>query len=75
MDPYACPVEIKSHYGFNMSTETTGKYDAVVMAVSHKEYVPMGEKEMAELSTPRGIIFDIKGIMRDRITTLEYTSL
>lgn len=75
VDPHACPMEIKSHYGFDLVEEAGEQYDAVVMAVSHKEYLEYSEEACMKMASEKGILFDIKGIMRGKVDNMEYMSL
>lgn len=75
VDPHAEPEEYKEEYGFELSEKPTGKYDAVIVAVNHKEYVEMQEEDFADLLTDKGILVDIKGIYRGKIENIDYWSL
>ncbi|WP_379967834.1 nucleotide sugar dehydrogenase [Epilithonimonas sp. UC225_85] len=60
-DPWANPEEVKHEYGLETSTKTPfKKYEAVVLAVSHKEFEKLNIKN---LLTKNGIIYDVKGIL------------
>lgn len=60
-DPWANPEEVKHEYGLATSTKTPfKKYEAVVLAVSHKEFETLNIKN---LLTENGIIYDVKGIL------------
>lgn len=75
VDPHADPEEYKEEYGFELSEKPTGKYDAVIVAVNHEDYVKMTEKDFSELLTDKGILVDIKGIYRGKINNIDYWSL
>jgi UDP-N-acetyl-D-glucosamine/UDP-N-acetyl-D-galactosamine dehydrogenase len=60
-DPWANPEEVMHEYGLETSTKTPfKKYDAVVLAVSHKEFENLNIKNLLSES---GIIYDVKGIL------------
>lgn len=60
-DPWANPDEVMHEYGLETSTKTPfKKYDAVVLAVSHKEFENLNIKN---LLAENGIIYDVKGIL------------
>ena len=60
-DPWANPEEVRHEYGLTTSTKTPfKKYDAVVLAVSHKEFETLNIKN---LLSEKGIIYDVKGIL------------
>jgi len=76
-DPNANPDEVLHEYGFR-TIETPGNdYDAVVVAVMHKEFGDMNEESFKNLMKPdnKQILFDIKGIFRKKINNLTYWSL
>ena len=75
MDPYASSAELLKEYGFSLIDKPDPQYDAVVVAVSHKQYHHMTEKDFGELLNERGIIYDIKGLFRGKIKNLSYLSL
>lgn len=75
IDPGANAHEVKEEYGLEMKKKPEGKYDAVIVAVSHKEYIDLDERILAPLLTGKGIIIDIKGILRGRIKKHTYWSL
>jgi UDP-N-acetyl-D-galactosamine dehydrogenase len=75
IDPHASSEEVQREYGFRL-TEKPGKdYDAIVLAVAHKEYLNLNEEFFASLSSEKGIVMDVKGIYRNRIRNLSYASL
>ncbi len=78
VDPKADPEEVMHEYGIEISDkiDKNKKYDAVIVAVSHNEYVDMQEKDFeALMKDDKGILIDIKGIYRDRVKNLKYWSL
>lgn len=75
VDPYADAKEVKHEYGFETRDEIAEKYDAVVVAVSHDEYANLSEDYFKGLLNEDGIVFDLKGIYRNKIKNLTYWSL
>ncbi len=75
IDPGADPIEIKQEYGLDLKKEPSGPYDAVVVAVNHKEYVNLDEDYFSSLLVPGGVLVDVKGIYRGKIKNLNYWSL
>ncbi len=75
VDPLASAHEVKLEYGFEMVEKPEGVYDAVIVAVSHKEYLDLNETYFKTLLAQDGILIDIKGIYRKKITQLKYWSL
>ncbi len=75
VDPGASSVEVRHEYDIELSPEPKGKYDAIILAVGHKQYKGLDEKWFSENLTKKGIIVDIKGILRERIKNFVYWSL
>jgi UDP-N-acetyl-D-galactosamine dehydrogenase len=75
VDFHAEPKEIKKEYGFDLADEATGKYDAVIVAVSHQPYLQLDENYFKSISTEKGILVDLKGLYRNKINDLTYWSL
>jgi len=77
VDPLANPEHIKNEYGFEMINKPKGNYDAVIVAVSHNDYINLNENFFIELLKEKenGILFDIKGLYRNKIKSLNYWSL
>lgn len=74
-DPFASNEEIKHEYGFELIPEISGKYDGVIIAVNHKNYLSLDEAYFENLLTEKGVLVDVKGIFRNKITKIEYLSL
>jgi len=75
IDPRASSEELKHEYGFELvATPRTG-YDAIVVAVNHKEYKNYTEADFKKLGSDKSIIVDLKGILRGKIKDLNYWSL
>jgi UDP-N-acetyl-D-galactosamine dehydrogenase len=75
VDFHAESKEIKKEYGFELQDEITGKFDAVIVAVSHQPYLKLDEDFFKSISTEKGILIDIKGLYRNKINDLTYWSL
>ncbi|MCA1919365.1 MAG: nucleotide sugar dehydrogenase [Flavobacterium piscis] len=75
VDPYANKLEVHKEYGVEMADAPSGKYDAIIVAVSHDKFTDLTEDNFKELSAPNGIFADIKGIFRNKIKDLTYWSL
>jgi UDP-N-acetyl-D-galactosamine dehydrogenase len=75
IDPGAGKHEVKEEYGIDMKDNASGKYDAVILAVSHKEYLKLGESFFTPLLNKDGIIVDVKGVLRGKIKNHSYWSL
>lgn len=75
IDPHANSEEYKEEYGYEITDKATGKYDAIIVAVNHKEYVDLDESYFKGLMTDKGIFVDIKGIYKNKFKELDYWSL
>jgi len=74
-DPYASSDEVKKEYGLELTEDIADDYNAVVVAVSHNDYLNLNETFFKSISTKNAILVDIKGIYRDKIKELSYWSL
>ncbi len=66
-DPWADPAEIFREYGltsFKNSSEIAGKYDAVVLAVAHRQFAGL---DIGSFARREAVVFDIKGVLPRRI--------
>lgn len=75
VDPHAVPAEVSEEYGIGLEAKPNGPYDAIVVAVAHKEYLALDESFFQEIGTPDVLVVDIKGVFRHRFTQLNYWSL
>jgi UDP-N-acetyl-D-glucosamine/UDP-N-acetyl-D-galactosamine dehydrogenase len=75
IDAGAAANEVKHEYGIELKKKPSGKYDAVILAVSHKEYLKLNEKWFTPLLNKDGIIVDVKGVLRGKIKNHTYWSL
>ncbi len=75
VDPYASSKDLMKEYHFGLVDKPTGKYDAVIVAVNHAEYVDFDEAYFHSLMGVEGIVVDIKGMYRNTVKKLTYWSL
>jgi len=75
IDPKASAKDVKEEYGVELSDKPVGPYDAIIAAVSHKEYTNLDEKYFRSLGTDNFILVDIKGIYKKMNKKLTYMSL
>lgn len=70
-DPLANPVEAAQEYSLRLHpTALEYKYDLVVLAVPHFEYINIGSKLLRNLLTEKGTLADLKGVLSDADWTL-----
>jgi len=63
-DPIANPAEVKHEYGLPLvSFEELRALDAVVLAVSHKEYAELGIDRIVSTLRDGGILVDVKSVV------------
>jgi UDP-N-acetyl-D-galactosamine dehydrogenase len=75
VDPLASSDELQEEYGFKLVPQVNSSYDAVIVAVAHKEYLDLDEKYFNSITNSKAILLDVKGIYRDKIKELTYMSL
>lgn len=75
VDPHADSEELESEYGFGLVDKAGKGYDAVVVAVSHKEYRKLDEKYFKSIMKKNPVLIDIKGLYRGKIRNMTYWSL
>lgn len=75
IDPYADSDELHHEYGFGLAGDANGKYNAVILAVNHKEYVSLQESDFVGLLYENGLVADLKGVLRGRFKSIKYWSL
>src|SRR3989344_3253677 len=75
VDPHASSDEMQHEYGVGL-VEIGKNYDAIIIAVNHKEYRGLDEAYFqAILKDGKGVFVDLKGIYKGKIKNLEYWSL
>lgn len=75
VDPHADSSELQHEYGFTLSEKASKGYDAVIVAVNHKEYTAYDESFFKDILSEGGLLVDIKGIYRKKIKNIPYWSL
>lgn len=64
-DPWANPAEVKHEYNLTTLNEVPAqKYDAVVLGVSHKEFLSL---DITAFKKDKAVIYDVKGVLHDAI--------
>lgn len=74
-DPHANSEELKHEYGFELTKELADDYEAVIVTVPHKAYLNMDDNSFAGITKTHGMIADLKGIYRGKISSRKYWSL
>lgn len=61
-DPHADADELAHEYDMTLTSPQPASYDAVVLAVAHREYVKQGVDAIRKLLKPNGVLFDMKSV-------------
>lgn len=77
IDPHADQQEVKAEYDLELKDAAQAKgYDAVIIAVNHKQYQNYSEDDFkALMKDEKGVLVDIRGSYRRKIKDLHYWSL
>ncbi|MDD2491912.1 MAG: UDP binding domain-containing protein [Bacteroidales bacterium] len=75
VDPKADAAEVMEEYGIELASAPGGRYDAVVLAVAHKEYREMGADGLSALINEGGLFVDVRGLFRELEGKFRYWSL
>lgn len=75
IDEHAEKEYVKKEYGVDLVDQISDDYDAVIVAVSHKEYLELNEDYFKSIMNDPGILIDVKGIYLNEIKDLTYWSL
>ena len=60
-DPWVSAAEAEHEYGLALIDEPEpGKYDAIILAVAHRQFIDMGPARIRALGKPGCVLFDVK---------------
>lgn len=63
-DPWVNPKEAEHEYGISpVAAPARGAYDAIVVAVAHRQFVELGAQGVKAFANPNAVIFDIKHVL------------
>ncbi|CRI68157.1 Vi polysaccharide biosynthesis protein; putative UDP-glucose 6-dehydrogenase [Thiocapsa sp. KS1] len=64
-DPWIDRAEAKHEYGLDCLAEppAEGTYDAVVLAVAHRDFIETGATEIRRWAKPTSILYDVKSVL------------
>ena len=74
-DPYAEAHEVFEEYGLHLAVKVANDYDAVVITVPHNTYLELGDNYFESITKPHALVYDLKGIYRNKIVKRNYASL
>lgn len=63
-DPWADKEEVHEEYGISIISELNDKYDGIILAVSHQEYINLN---LEDLKKSNAVVFDIKSLWSKNI--------
>jgi UDP-N-acetyl-D-galactosamine dehydrogenase len=63
-DPWASPHEAREEYGIELVSELrAGTYDAIIIAVAHRQFRDLGAASIRALGKPGAVLFDVKYLL------------
>jgi UDP-N-acetyl-D-galactosamine dehydrogenase len=63
-DPWIDAAEARHEYGLDLiSAPAAGAYDAIVLAVAHRQFVELGPDAIRALGAPKAVLFDVKSVL------------
>lgn len=71
IDTHASPNEVAHEYKLTLVEEVSKNYDAVVVAVAHKNYKHLTHEFFKSIMNEKPILFDLKGIYNDSTSNLD----
>jgi UDP-N-acetyl-D-galactosamine dehydrogenase len=74
-DPHAELHEVQEEYGLQLTRNAQNGYDAVIVTVPHSEYKDLDDAYFASITREHGLVADLKGIYKNKITSRKYWSL
>ncbi len=68
-DPWVSADEARHEYGFDLVSELVpGSYDAVILAVAHRQFIELGVDRIRALGKPGSVLFDVQQVLpRDKV--------
>jgi UDP-N-acetyl-D-galactosamine dehydrogenase len=68
-DPWVSADEARHEYGLDLVAELVpGTYDAVILAVAHRQFIELGADRIRALGKPGSVLFDVKqALPRDKV--------
>jgi len=63
-DPWVDPADAQREYDITPVTELEpGRYDAIILAVAHRQFQDMGAEGIRRLGKPQHVLFDVKSML------------
>ncbi len=74
-DPYAETEMTRHEHGFELTYQLDNDYDVIIVSVPHAPYLHYNDEFFKSRTKEHGLIVDLKGIYRNKITSRKYWSL
>ena len=74
-DPVASSDDLLHEYGFSLTSNLSNDYDAIVITVGHQQYTALDESWFRNHLNGEGLVVDLKGIFKSKLSSLNYWSL
>ena len=74
-DPHASPNEVAHEYNLTLVDQISSDYDAIVVAVNHREYESLDQHYYESISKSEPIIMDLKGMYEPMNGSVQYWRL
>ena len=74
-DPCADPEEVMEEYGIDLKNELDNDYDAVIVAVNHKQYAFIDQAFYHAICKSDPVIMDLKKTVEGRVNGFQYMSM
>ena len=71
-DPWVDPAEAEKEYGIVPVNKRPGsvRYEAIVLAVPHREFLEMGGESVRDLGVQGAVVFDVKSVLSPEVSDL-----
>jgi UDP-N-acetyl-D-galactosamine dehydrogenase len=73
-DPIADSAVFEKEYSLQLKNVGAG-YDVIVIAVAHTDYLQLDDSYFASITNADALVFDLKGIYKNKIVNRKYRSL
>ena len=72
VDPWGDTQEAQSEFGLEVLTQIPAgdTYQAVIAAVSHRQFTALTSKQWQQLLKPKGLLLDLKGILPRKLEAI-----
>ena len=64
-DPWIAKIKVKKEYGITIiSKPTSGKYDAIILALSHDEFKQLDANQIKAFGKDNHVLYDVKYLLK-----------